>query len=196
MYQAVDQLASNNGLESVKVSFETIQAYVLPLVECRLLFLHWYCHQSFSQIPSFDRSTSDSTFPSVSASMQVNAVIIRGLNDDEIVKFVALTHHLNMEVRFIEYMPFDGNRLVLCVYLLSNSTLIILCLLLSTQIDGRPRKCFHMQKWKNGLKTHLASHLIVLRTRRMTRQKFIAFRGFWVGRALRISNFFHLSNDG
>lgn len=42
--------------------------------------------------------------------VKVNCVIIRGMNEDELVSFVELTKDLNIEVRFIEYMPFDGNR--------------------------------------------------------------------------------------
>lgn len=34
---------------------------------------------------------------------------MRGVNDDEIGDFVELTRHDPINVRFIEYMPFDGN---------------------------------------------------------------------------------------
>lgn len=33
---------------------------------------------------------------------------MRGLNEDELLDFVALTEKKPLEVRFIEYMPFDG----------------------------------------------------------------------------------------
>lgn len=35
---------------------------------------------------------------------------MRGMNEDEIVDFVEMTREKNVDVRFIEYMPFDGNR--------------------------------------------------------------------------------------
>lgn len=35
---------------------------------------------------------------------------MRGLNEDELLDFVALTEKKPLEVRFIEYMPFDGER--------------------------------------------------------------------------------------
>lgn len=35
---------------------------------------------------------------------------MRGLNEDELLDFVALTEKKPVEVRFIEYMPFDGER--------------------------------------------------------------------------------------
>jgi molybdenum cofactor biosynthesis enzyme MoaA len=34
---------------------------------------------------------------------------MNGFNDDEILDFVEFTKNKNVYVRFIEYMPFDGN---------------------------------------------------------------------------------------
>uniref|UniRef100_A0AAQ4Q1M0 Molybdenum cofactor biosynthesis protein 1 n=1 Tax=Gasterosteus aculeatus aculeatus TaxID=481459 RepID=A0AAQ4Q1M0_GASAC len=42
--------------------------------------------------------------------VKVNCVVMRGLNEDELLHFVALTEKKPLEVRFIEYMPFDGNK--------------------------------------------------------------------------------------
>lgn len=42
--------------------------------------------------------------------VKVNCVVMRGVNDDELTDFVAWTCKLPLEVRFIEFMPFDGNR--------------------------------------------------------------------------------------
>ncbi|XP_062252647.1 molybdenum cofactor biosynthesis protein 1 isoform X2 [Platichthys flesus] len=42
--------------------------------------------------------------------VKVNVVIMRGFNEDELLDFVALTEKKPVEVRFIEYMPFDGNK--------------------------------------------------------------------------------------
>ena len=42
--------------------------------------------------------------------LKINCVVMRGLNEDEIVDFVAWTESLPIDVRFIEYMPFDGNK--------------------------------------------------------------------------------------
>ena len=39
----------------------------------------------------------------------MNVVVMRGINDDEMGDFVELTRHKAINVRFIEYMPFDGN---------------------------------------------------------------------------------------
>jgi cyclic pyranopterin phosphate synthase len=42
--------------------------------------------------------------------VKVNCVIMRGLNEAEVPDFVEWTRHVPLEVRFIEYMPFDGNK--------------------------------------------------------------------------------------
>ncbi|XP_041469029.1 molybdenum cofactor biosynthesis protein 1-like isoform X2 [Lytechinus variegatus] len=42
--------------------------------------------------------------------VKVNCVVMRGLNEDELCDFVALTEDKALDIRFIEYMPFDGNR--------------------------------------------------------------------------------------
>ncbi|KAI3444929.1 hypothetical protein Pfo_001594 [Paulownia fortunei] len=41
--------------------------------------------------------------------VKVNCVVMRGFNDDEICDFVEMTREKPINVRFIEFMPFDGN---------------------------------------------------------------------------------------
>src|SRR5690606_38253407 len=42
--------------------------------------------------------------------IKLNVVVMKGLNDDELLDFVELTKVHPIEVRFIEFMPFSGNR--------------------------------------------------------------------------------------
>ncbi|CAH3119144.1 unnamed protein product [Porites lobata] len=42
--------------------------------------------------------------------VKVNCVVMRGMNEDEVCNFVSLTQNKPLDVRFIEYMPFDGNK--------------------------------------------------------------------------------------
>ncbi|WP_223548542.1 GTP 3',8-cyclase MoaA [Aestuariivivens sp. NBU2969] len=42
--------------------------------------------------------------------VKINVVLIKGFNDNEIVDFINLTKELPITVRFIEFMPFDGNK--------------------------------------------------------------------------------------
>lgn len=42
--------------------------------------------------------------------VKINTVVMRNVNDDEIIDFAELTKDHKIDVRFIEYMPFDGNK--------------------------------------------------------------------------------------
>jgi len=42
--------------------------------------------------------------------VKVNCVLMKGFNDNEIIDFIELTKDLPLHIRFIEFMPFDGNR--------------------------------------------------------------------------------------
>lgn len=42
--------------------------------------------------------------------VKVNTVVMKGVNDDEIPHFVEWTRRESLHIRFIEFMPFSGNR--------------------------------------------------------------------------------------
>jgi cyclic pyranopterin phosphate synthase len=42
--------------------------------------------------------------------VKLNAVLMKGFNDNEIIDFIKLTKTLPVSVRFIEFMPFNGNK--------------------------------------------------------------------------------------
>ncbi|PWY80525.1 molybdenum cofactor biosynthesis prote [Aspergillus heteromorphus CBS 117.55] len=42
--------------------------------------------------------------------LKINCVVMRGINDQEIIPFIEMGRDSPIEVRFIEYMPFDGNK--------------------------------------------------------------------------------------
>jgi cyclic pyranopterin phosphate synthase len=42
--------------------------------------------------------------------VKLNAVLMKNFNDNEIIDFIKLTKELPIAVRFIEFMPFDGNK--------------------------------------------------------------------------------------
>jgi molybdenum cofactor biosynthesis protein A len=42
--------------------------------------------------------------------VKVNAVLMKGFNDNEIIDFIKFTKDLPISIRFIEFMPFDGNK--------------------------------------------------------------------------------------
>ena len=42
--------------------------------------------------------------------VRINVVLIKGFNDCEILDFINLTKDVNIQIRFIEFMPFNGNQ--------------------------------------------------------------------------------------
>src|SRR5690606_8254706 len=42
--------------------------------------------------------------------VRVNAVVVRGINDDEVADLAALARDTGFEMRFIEFMPLDAGR--------------------------------------------------------------------------------------
>jgi cyclic pyranopterin phosphate synthase len=43
--------------------------------------------------------------------IKINCVIVRGYNDDEVTDFATMAYESGCNVRFIEYMPFDGKKM-------------------------------------------------------------------------------------
>ncbi|MDG6996633.1 MAG: GTP 3',8-cyclase MoaA [Nitrososphaerota archaeon] len=86
------------GLHSVTVSLHSLQSNRFANVTQR---------NAFEQVVEGIRAARSAGFESV----KINAVVIRGYNDDEILEFASLAHDEGFNVRFIEYMPFDGKRM-------------------------------------------------------------------------------------
>lgn len=84
------------GLNSVNISLDT-------LIEPRFELLTR--RKGHSRVLRAIEQSVEANLPT-----KVNVVVMRGINDDELVEFVRMTEHRSLDVRFIEYMPFDGNR--------------------------------------------------------------------------------------
>jgi cyclic pyranopterin phosphate synthase len=84
------------GIKSLNVSLDTLQPEKFMLMTRRDLF-----HQVKKNID---------LLISKGIHVKVNVVAMKGLNDNEINDFVAWTKHAPVHVRFIEFMPFSGNR--------------------------------------------------------------------------------------
>mmetsp|Transcript_2530 Transcript_2530/g.4902 ORF Transcript_2530/g.4902 Transcript_2530/m.4902 type:complete len:380 (+) Transcript_2530:362-1501(+) len=86
------------GLNLLNISLDTLVPAKFELITRR---------RGFKQV--LDSIHKAAVLPGLDR-VKVNCVVKRGLNDDELIDFVALTKDLPIEIRFIEYMPFEGNR--------------------------------------------------------------------------------------
>ena len=91
------------GIKRINISLDTLKPEKYAAITRR---------DSFEQVWAGIRAARETGF----APIKLNAVIMQGVNDDEIEDLACLTYHYPFEVRFIEFMPFqseDGdNRLV------------------------------------------------------------------------------------
>ena len=82
------------GLDGVNISLDTFRADRFKAI---------------AGVDGLDRVlTSIKAADNVGLKVKINAVVIRGWNDDEVVDFARFTRDTGYTVRFIEFMPLDG----------------------------------------------------------------------------------------
>lgn len=86
----------NAGIHSINVSLDTLNPQKFFEITRR--------HQ-FEKVWNNIQVLVDEGFH-----VKINAVIMRGINDSEILDFIEWTKRQAVHVRFIEFMPFDGNQ--------------------------------------------------------------------------------------
>ena len=84
------------GIKTVNISLDTLQPDKFMLITRRDVF-----HQVRSNIELLLQEKFI---------VKVNVVVMNGLNDGEIRDFIEWTRHNPIQVRFIEFMPFSGNK--------------------------------------------------------------------------------------
>eukprot|EP00300_Choanocystis_sp_HF-7_P025736 c27886_g1_i1.p1 GENE.c27886_g1_i1~~c27886_g1_i1.p1 ORF type:complete len:370 (+),score=74.36 c27886_g1_i1:30-1139(+) len=94
--QLPDLVRAGLSKHALNISLDTLDPFMFEIIARR---------------KGFDRVVSaiDSALELGFAPLKVNCVVVRGVNDDQLVKFAEWTRHKPVAVRFIEYMPFDGN---------------------------------------------------------------------------------------
>lgn len=84
------------GIRTVNISLDTLQKEKFQLITRR---------------DQFDTVKQNiDTLLSRGFKVKINVVVVKGLNDSEILDFIEWTKHLAIQIRFIEFMPFDGNK--------------------------------------------------------------------------------------
>ncbi|KAH8737672.1 hypothetical protein BGZ61DRAFT_338741 [Ilyonectria robusta] len=89
------------GLTGVNLSLDTLDPWQFQIMTRR---------KGFDAVQkSIDRITELNRL-GAGVKLKINCVVMRGINDREVLPFVDMTENKDIEVRFIEYMPFDGNK--------------------------------------------------------------------------------------
>ncbi|RZM24124.1 MAG: GTP 3',8-cyclase MoaA [Pedobacter sp.] len=84
------------GIKSINISLDTLQPEKFLMITRRDLF-----HQVRSNIELLLHHK---------ITVKINIVVMKGLNDNEIKDFIEWTRHHPVQIRFIEFMPFSGNK--------------------------------------------------------------------------------------
>ena len=90
------------GLTGVNLSLDTLDTFQFQLLTRR---------SGFDAVMACMQRILDMNKRGAGVKLKVNVVVMRGVNDGEMMlKFVELARDKDIEVRFIEYMPFEGNK--------------------------------------------------------------------------------------
>ena len=95
LHDFTDVLSAAN-VRSLNISLDTLQAEKFLLVTRRDLF-----RQVMDNIESLIAKGFE---------VKINVVVMKGFNDKEIPDFIEWTRNTPVQVRFIEFMPFSGNK--------------------------------------------------------------------------------------
>lgn len=94
----------NAGLTNVNISLDTLDADKFAHITKRE-------KAGFSKVlSSIYAAIGKKELGSGLQSVKINCVLIRNFNDNEIAEFVNFTKEFNVDIRFIEMMPFQGNQ--------------------------------------------------------------------------------------
>ncbi|KAI1793206.1 molybdenum cofactor biosynthesis prote [Ganoderma leucocontextum] len=87
-----------NGLTHLNISLDTLDPFKFEIMTRRM---------GYDAVLRSLRAGVET--PELQA-MKLNVVVIKGLNDHEVFDFVEMTKNSRLSVRFIEFMPFTGNK--------------------------------------------------------------------------------------
>jgi cyclic pyranopterin phosphate synthase len=100
LHRKLDSMAEA-GLTGVNLSLDTLDPWQFQIMTRRKGFE--------AVMKSIDRILEMNRL-GAGIKLKINCVVMRGMNEREILPFVELGREQDLEVRFIEYMPFDGNK--------------------------------------------------------------------------------------
>lgn len=100
LHRKLDKMV-DAGLTGLNISLDTLDPFQFQILTRRKGF--------DAVMKSIDRVLEMNRL-GAGLKLKINCVVMRGINDREILPFVEMGRQKDVEVRFIEYMPFDGNK--------------------------------------------------------------------------------------
>lgn len=100
LYRKLDSMVEA-GLTGVNLSLDTLDPWQFQIMTRR---------KGFEAVMKSIERILEMNKLGAGIKLKINCVVMRGMNEKEIVPFVELGREKDIEVRFIEYMPFDGNK--------------------------------------------------------------------------------------
>ena len=108
LWRKLDRMVAG-GLTHLNLSLDTLDPFKYQIITRRMGIPHpgdlvWRLIVGLEMVlKTIDRALELGISP-----VKLNCVVIKNLNDIEVLDFVELTKDKPIEVRFIEFMPFDG----------------------------------------------------------------------------------------
>ncbi|RDL39389.1 Molybdenum cofactor biosynthesis protein 1 B [Venustampulla echinocandica] len=100
LHRKLDSMAEA-GLTGVNLSLDTLDPFQFQIMTRR---------KGFEAVMKSMQRILEMNKLGAGIKLKINCVVMRGMNEREIIPFVELGREQDLEVRFIEYMPFDGNK--------------------------------------------------------------------------------------
>jgi len=107
LWRKLDRMIAG-GLTHLNLSLDTLDPFKYQIITRRMgmmVFVSSVLMVGLEMVlKTIDRALELGISP-----VKLNCVVIKNLNDIEVLDFVEMTREKPIEVRFIEFMPFDGN---------------------------------------------------------------------------------------
>lgn len=100
LHRKLDSMAEA-GLTGVNLSLDTLDPWQFQIMTRR---------KGFEAVLKSIKRILEMNRLGARIKLKINCVVMRGMNEREIIPFVEMGREKDIEVRFIEYMPFDGNK--------------------------------------------------------------------------------------
>lgn len=100
LYKKLDSMVEA-GLTGINLSLDTLDPFQFQIMTRR---------KGFEMVLKSINRILEMNKLGAGIKLKINCVVMRGINEREILPFVEMGMEKDMEMRFIEYMPFDGNN--------------------------------------------------------------------------------------